>query len=210
MTGATGQRAGAGVWMAAAFAAALAVALAVLATAGTAEPGILLALRLTARVSFLLFFAAYAGGALAALFGPSFAPLARHGRDFGLAFAAAHLVHLGIVVWLFRISDNPPISNLAIVLFTIGAVWLYALTLLSVRSLRARFNPAFVRVFQNRGLDYIALLFLADFVVNPLRHGLVHPIGYVPFSLLAVAGPLLRAAAAVRNWRGVVVSRRAS
>jgi hypothetical protein len=194
-------RSGAGVWIAAAFFSALAVAVAVLTVAGTAEPGILLGLRLSARVSFLLFWMAYAGGALAALFGTPFVAVARHGRDFGLAFASAHLVHLGLVVWLFRISDNPPISNSAIVLFSLGVVWLYALTLLSVKRIRDWFNPRFARIFQNRGLDYLALLFLADFVVSPLRHGLVHPIGYAPFSLLAIAGPLLRAAAMVQKWR---------
>jgi len=55
------------------------------------------ALRATARWSFLLFWLAYAGGALATLFGPKFQALAHRGRDFGLSFASAHLVHLGLV-----------------------------------------------------------------------------------------------------------------
>jgi len=46
------------------------------------------ALRATARWSFLLFWLAYAGGALATLFGPKFQALARRGRDFGLSFAS--------------------------------------------------------------------------------------------------------------------------
>jgi hypothetical protein len=58
------------------------------------------ALRMTARWSFLLFWVAYAGGALATLFGPALAPLSGRGREFGLAFAAAHLVHIGLVIWL--------------------------------------------------------------------------------------------------------------
>jgi hypothetical protein len=199
---------GVGAWMAAAFCGALAVALATLSMAGIGEPGILLALRLTARASFLLFWLAYAGGALAALFGAPFEVVARHGREFGLSFASAHLVHLGLVAWLFRIADNPPISDLAITLFSLGVVWLYAIVLLSLGNMRERLNRQFVQMFQNRGLDYIALLFLADFVVNPLRHGLVHPLGYLPFSLLAIAGPLLRAAAAVQSWRGASIASR--
>jgi hypothetical protein len=56
------------------------------------------ALRLTARWSFLLFWMAYTGSAMGALFGPAFEVLARRGREFGLAYAAAHLIHLGLVV----------------------------------------------------------------------------------------------------------------
>jgi hypothetical protein len=45
------------------------------------------ALRVTARGSFVLFWLAYAAGAMATLWGPPFTGLARHGREFGLAFA---------------------------------------------------------------------------------------------------------------------------
>jgi hypothetical protein len=60
-----------------------------------------LALELTARWSFLLFWLAYAGNAVAILFGAQLAA----GREFGLAFASAHLVHIGLVVWLFHTWD---------------------------------------------------------------------------------------------------------
>jgi hypothetical protein len=56
--------------------------------------GTQVALQATARLSFVLFWPAYSAAALAALFGPSFQPLRRRVREFGLAFAAAHLVHL--------------------------------------------------------------------------------------------------------------------
>jgi len=64
---------------------------------GAGERGTHVALQATARLSFVLFWPAYCAAALAALFGPSFQPLQRHVREFGLAFAAAHLVHLGLV-----------------------------------------------------------------------------------------------------------------
>src|SRR5262249_46396343 len=56
------------------------------------------ALRVTARWSFFLFWLAYAGGALATLWGQPFTGLARHGREFGLAFASAQLVHVGLIL----------------------------------------------------------------------------------------------------------------
>ena len=89
------------VWMSVAFCIALALAIAVLAVFGANERGITTALRLTARWSFLLFFAAYVGGAVFAVFGPTFSFLARHQRQFGLSFASAHLVHIGLALWLY-------------------------------------------------------------------------------------------------------------
>jgi hypothetical protein len=56
------------------------------------------ALRVTARWSFLLFWLAYTASAMATLWGPPFNRLARYGREFGLAFASAQLVHVGIIL----------------------------------------------------------------------------------------------------------------
>ena len=81
-----------------AFGIALVLAAAVLAIKGVDAKSLVIALRLTARWSFLLFWVAYAGGAMATLFGPALEPLARRGREFGLAYAAAQLIHLGLVV----------------------------------------------------------------------------------------------------------------
>jgi hypothetical protein len=60
---------------------------------------------------------AYAGGAIAELFGPALGPLARRGREFGLAYAAAQLIHVGLVVWLFQITSRLPLSGKVLVLF---------------------------------------------------------------------------------------------
>src|SRR6478735_11854926 len=96
-------------WMGAAFGIALAIAVAVLAVRGTGNASIRLALELTARWSFLLFWLAYAGNATAQLFG--IRSLAGHGREFGLAFASAHLVHIGLVIWLGVILGRVPLSG---------------------------------------------------------------------------------------------------
>ena len=59
----------------------------------------------TARWSFLFFWMAYAGRAMATLFGPGFAPLARRGREFGLAYAAAMLTHVGLLIWILELTS---------------------------------------------------------------------------------------------------------
>jgi hypothetical protein len=64
-----------------------------------------MALRATARWSFLWFCLATYGGALATLFGPRFLPLARNARDLALAFASAHLVHVALVMfWVYLLA----------------------------------------------------------------------------------------------------------
>src|SRR6185312_17486851 len=115
-------------WMIAGFAIALALTVIVLRLFGTEEPGTVLALRMTARWSFLLFWLAYAGGAIARVFG-RFQGLARHGRELGLAFAAAQLVHLGLIIWLYHIATRP---SGAMIFFWVGMLCTYLLVLFSM------------------------------------------------------------------------------
>jgi len=195
---------GAGPWMGSAFCAALILAAVVLADMGWGEKGTITALRVTARLSFLLFWLAYAGGAMARLFGPAFAILARHGRDFGLSFAAAQLVHIGLIVWLFRISPHPPALTSWFIQFEIiGLVWIYVLAAFSMESVRTTLSPNLRRFLFAIGLEYIALVFFFNFVVLPIRTGAPHPIqifSYLPFSVLIVVGPILRCVAMARSF----------
>src|SRR5215470_10146724 len=94
-----------------AFCAAIGLAAAPLAAFGIDVKAIQYALEITARFSYVWFWLAYAGGALGALFGPLFRPIARRGREFGLGFVAAHSIHVGLVLWLYRISPEAPISS---------------------------------------------------------------------------------------------------
>jgi hypothetical protein len=84
-------------WMTASFLVAAGLAATVFG-AVDARDRVGVALRVTARWSFLLFWLAYTGRAMSTLWGPPFNRLARYGREFGLAFASAHLVHVGIIL----------------------------------------------------------------------------------------------------------------
>jgi hypothetical protein len=123
------------------FVAALSLAVLVLTIGGIDADNLRRALRLTARFSFLPFWCAYAGGSLAVLFGDRFRPLAQQGRNFGLAFASAHSIHLLLVVWLYRLSPEPPISMQSAVFFSIGVLWMYLLALLSIERLSRTLGP---------------------------------------------------------------------
>ena len=185
-------------WMGAAFIASLTATLFALAAAGTGPGGVVFALRLTARVSFLFFWPAYVGGAVAELLGPPFDVLSRRAREFGLAFAAAQTVHLGLVVWIALISANQTLVQAVMPFFAIGIVWTYLLAFSSLERVRGALSPELLRALRTIGVEYIALVFFVDFIVAP-SHPLRQPLQYVPFWILLLAGPCLRLAATVRG-----------
>jgi hypothetical protein len=152
-------------WMAAAFVVAFALVVIVFAIFGVGNRGTMLALRVTARWSFLLFWLAYAGGQLARRCGPRLSALGRYGRELGLAFASAQLAHVGLILWLFHIATEP---SGAMVFFWTGIVCTYLLALFSLPRLRDALGPRLWRAFCIIALEYIALVFAADFILLPL------------------------------------------
>jgi len=206
-----------GLWMGVAFGAALVLAAAVVAINGTNPRSIRLALDVTARWSFLLFWMSYTVTAMAVLIGPGVAPLAQRGREFGLVFAAAHLVHIGLVLWLGRILHRAPLQGRLLIFFTIAIVVTYLLAVLSFGTLHEALSPGGWRGLKFLGLNYILLAFSRDFVLGalhsaPADQGLVHTMNYAPFAAMCIAAPILRFAAAVRSRsqiRTISVSHRA-
>ena len=183
--------------MAAASLVALVMAAVLLAIFGTGEHGTAIALRATARWSFLLFWLAYVGGALAKLFGSRFDRLAQHGRDLGLAFASAQLIHVGLVVWLLYLSDG---SGGAMLVFWAGIACTYILALFSWARLRDVLGPRLWRVLRTAAMEYIAYVFAVDFILIQLHeHGTAgYPLSYVPFAGMLVGGFCLRIVATAR------------
>ena len=195
-----------GLWMGLAFGVALALAAAVLVVFGTGENSIRVALDVTARWSFLLFWMAYTGGAIAALLGPTFAPWARRGREFGLAFASAHLVHIGLIVWLWWILGRVPLQGGLLIFFAIAIIWTYLLAALSYGRLSEALGLRLWRLLMFLGLNYILLAFARDFVLGTIYSWDAHRffwqlVNYLPFASMCIAAPLLRfAASAQRRW----------
>jgi hypothetical protein len=186
-----------------AFCIALGLAVIVLGVVGADQRGTDAALAVTARLSFLLFWPAYAGGAMTALFGATFLPLKRHAREFGLAFASAHLVHIGLVAWLCHIGAVPSVSTF--IFFGIALFWTYLLALFSIGRLHEALSPSWWRWLRTVGLNFIAFAFAVDFLNHPLHGGARHIVGYLPFAILAIAGPGLRLGALMlrirQTWR---------
>jgi hypothetical protein len=192
-------------WTAVAFLIAFASAATVLAIFGVGERGMSIALRLTARWSFLLFWLAYAGGAMARLFGSRFAALARRGRDFGLAFASAQIVHVGLILSLFYLT---PGKNGGMAFFWVGILCTYLLGLFSLPRLHDALGPRLWRVLLTVAIEYIALAFAADFILGPLQANgpAKYPLSYLPFALMLVVGVALRLASNVARFTTTLVT----
>jgi hypothetical protein len=179
-------------WMGGALATTAVLGAAELARFGAGTHGTITALRLTARWAYCFFWPAYAGGALTATFGPLFRPLARRGRDLGLAFASAQSFHVLLVAWLYAISPTPPLSLHLAVFFGIAVVFMYALVVFSIPSLAAKLPPPLWHALRIIAMEYIALAFLRDFLQRPLDLEAKHLIEYTPFALLGLGALLLR------------------
>ena len=189
------------VWMIGALGGALALAGAVLADYGTGPVGIGQAVRYTARWSFLFFWLSYVGGAMAILFGPAFAGLARRARAFGLAFATALQVHIGLVVWLGVLIGQIPLQGGILLFFLVALSFTYLLVLLSfgigTRNLGRLWRPLLFLA-----TTYILIAFGRDFVLGALAQNVRYwryAAEYVPFALLSLIAIPLRLAAFLRQ-----------
>ena len=188
-------------WMGLSALAALALAAAALMVAGTGRRGTDLGLLLTARLAFLLFWPAYTGSSLVALFGPAFQKVKRHGREFGLTFATVLLVHLGLVAWLCWIGAVP--STATFVLFGTAAVLVYLIALFSIGRLQQWLGVAGWSLLRLIGMNFVAYAFAVDFLRNPFGGGIERAAFYWPFAALSIVGPGLNLAAAARRivWK---------
>jgi hypothetical protein len=183
--------------MVSSFAAAGMLALLMLSVKGVNESGLDIGLQTTARLSFFLFSCAFIGSPLATLFGPSFGWLKARGRQLGLAFASAHLVHLALVAALCLIGAAPPIASF--ILFGIAAAWTYILAALSAGSLQRRLSPRLWRALRTVGMGYIMYAFAVDFLRVKPAFSVKWLVAYLPFQLVIVVAVLL--------YVGAIISR---
>ena len=182
-----------GSWIGVALGVALLASCVILGMSGAGEKPTRLALEVTARWSFLLFWLAYTGNALAQLTG--WEAIGGHGRELGLSFAAAHLVHIGLVVWLSYLLGRIALTGGLLIFFLVGLFFVYLLAALSFGGVRAIGRQAW-RILRFVGMNYILIAFGRDFVLpvlhpKPAQHTLAHVLAYAPFAAMSVAAPLL-------------------
>ena len=190
----------AALWMGAAFAINCLVTAIIFATFGAGLHGAQIALMATARVSFLWFWTAYAGGALEPLFGVAFKPLKQYGREFGLAFAAALLVHLCLVAWFCYVGGAPKLG--VFIFFGTAALCAYIMALFSLKFLHQMLSQDLWWLLRTVTMNFILFAFFVDFIKIPFDDGIWRIVKYLPFTTLTLAAPMLRLAAWVICRRG--------
>ena len=201
----TGSHPRAAAWACGAALLGLVLALAVLAFMGDGRAGTTAAMRVTARLAFLLFWPSYAGGALVALLGNAFQPVKVRAKSLGLAFGAVLAVHLGLVGWLCWIGDAPPVETFAI--FGLAAAWTLLLAISSIERVGLALGDVGRWALRNIGMNYIAFAFAFDFLTPHRPVTALKVAEYLPFAALSVFGPLLRLLASLKQRLGAVGSR---
>ena len=187
--------------MAAAFCAALVLAIGAMAVVPVAQHRLRIApgLEVTARFAFLFFWPAYVGGALTSLFGDAFLALKTHARALGLCFAAAIAAHLGLVATIC-LAGHPP-SLMTFIIFGAAAGCTYLLALLSVRRVREALPANVWPPVRFVAMNYILFAFILDFSrfqtygLFDQTYRLIDVVKYLPFLALAICAPILRLAA---------------
>jgi sulfoxide reductase heme-binding subunit YedZ len=178
----------------------LTVAGSVLAFGGDAREATRLALRTTARLSFVYFLVAFVASPLARLWpGRASRWLVRRRRAFGVAFGASMTVHVGCILRLYALyaPDRPPMVTDADFLIGVpGLVLVAMMTVTSAIVVRRRMAPAHWRRLHTVGIYAVWSIFFLCLVDSVARKETTHPLAaYGAFILTLLAAMTLRLSA---------------
>ena len=164
------------------------------------ETTIRVAIRATARISFVLFLGAFLGNALYSLVPAATTRWLKANKDrFTLGFAASHTVHLAFILTLVvAIGREHAFKGTMVVAFTTGFLFIYALAAGVLFPHLPFWSPWF------EGLAHWYLMAL--FAVGFMRHAIARPLFYTPFVLVAITALGVRIAASIRSRKDPVVA----
>ena len=163
------------------------------------ETTIRVAIRATARISFVLFLGAFLGDALYRLMPAAATRWLKANKDgFTLGFAGSHTVHLAFILALMAaIGRENALKGLMVVAFTTGFLLIYGLA----ADVLFRHRTFWSSRFEALAHYYLISLFTVSFT----RHAMKEPAFYTPLVLVAVTAIVVRIAAAVRSRREQVL-----
>ena len=180
------------------------VAASLLLVAGSDSDGTELALRTTARVSFVWFMLAFIASPLEEV-RPSrvSAWLLRYRRGLGVVFGLSMSIHVGFILRLFALHApaRPPMVTDADFLIGIpGLVLVALLTVTSIESIKQRLSPTAWQRLHTTGIWVVWAIFLLCLIDSVGRKTTAHPVlAYYTFIAVLLAGVGLRLAAARRR-----------
>jgi sulfoxide reductase heme-binding subunit YedZ len=163
------------------------------------ETTIRVAIRATARISFVLFLGAFLGDALYRLMPAAATRWLKAHRDwFTLGFAGSHTVHLAFILILAAaIGRENVLKGIMPIPFTVGFLLIYALA----AGVLLRHLTFWSLRFEALAHYYLMALFAVSFT----RHAIVRPLFYTPFVLIAITALGVRIAAAIRSRKAQVL-----
>ncbi len=152
-------------------------------------------LRLSGRISLLLFVPAFAASALASMSAhPAIKKLRARRREVGVTFAANQAAHLVLIGWLLVVGTGRPIPIFVYVLGGMGFALTFAMLATSFPGPAKALGAVRWRRLHWVGMHWLAGIFLFDFLKGSFVSD--QPIAYVPYALLLIAAFALRARAA--------------
>jgi len=163
-----------------------------------------LALRTTARMSFVWFMLAFVASPLAQLApGPASAWLLRRRRAFGVIFGLSMTMHVGFILRLFMLHapERPPMVTDADFYVGIpGLLLVAAMTVTSLEALRRRLGPVAWKRLHTTGLWVVWSIFFLCLIDSVGRKTTEHPVTmYYLFIAMLLFGLGLRVSAARRR-----------
>jgi methionine sulfoxide reductase heme-binding subunit len=183
------------------------IAVAVFALAGTDSDGTELALRTTARVSFVWFMLAFIASPLSRLWPSAVAGwLVRRRRALGVVFGLSMSIHVLCIgrLFLLHAPERPPMVTDADFWIGIpGLVLVALLTITSAHALRRRLGPVAWGRLHRTGIWTVWTIFFLCLIDSVGRKSTNHPVlAYYLFIAVLLVGLGLRMAASRRDLRG--------
>ena len=178
----------------------LAVAATLFAAAGTDSAGTELALRMTARVSFVWFMLVFVAAPLHRLrASPASAWLLRRRRALGVTFGLSMAIHVGCILRLYALHapERPPMVTESDLFIGIPALVLVGLlTLTSLDALKRQLSSAAWRRLHTTGIWVVWAIFFLCLVDSVGRKTTAHPfLAYYLFIAVLLLTAGLRLAA---------------
>ena len=181
-----------------------AIAAVLLLLAGSDSAATELALRTTARVSFVWFMLAFVASPLQQLRPSSVSAwLVRRRRALGVIFGLSMSIHVGFILRLFVLhapARPPMVTDADFVIGIPGLVMVALLTITSAESLKQRLRPVVWRRLHATGIWVVWMIFFLCLVDSVGRKTTAHPVAaYYAFIAVLLLGLGLRVFAARRR-----------
>lgn len=167
------------------------------ATAAGSEEAIRLVIRQTARISLLLFCAAFAASSLLRLWPAGWSRwMMRHRRWLGLSFALSHAVHLAAIVRLSAVAPDFAIETLTLIFGGLAYVFIALMAATSFDGAVGYLGSRNWQRLHRTGAYYIWFIFVQSYIPRAVDAAV-----YVPPTALLAGVLVLRIAAGRRARR---------